>query len=113
MTTIAAAAIILVCLMIIVEKICNAYYEKRAIQFSKFKPYAIKAFDFVEKAVPNDFGADEADPEYAKAIHKLDMFCAKFLEYSKRFNGTDASGEMMEKAKDLAAKLAAVKKLKE
>jgi F0F1-type ATP synthase membrane subunit a len=93
------AAVVLVC----------AYIVAKALKpdvVSKYDAYVLMAFSWVEKQVPDDFGADEEDPAYAKMIHKVDLFVKKFTELLKTFTGVDATPAMIEYAKKLAAELA-------
>jgi hypothetical protein len=90
-----------------------AYIVAKAVKpdlFSKYDAYVRMAFSWVEKQVPDDFGADEDDPAYAKMVHKVDLFAKKFTEILKEFTGVDATKAMIEYAKKLAAQLASEKK---
>ena len=93
------AAVIIVCALIVAKALAPS-------KFTKYDAYIRMAFAWVEKAVPDDFGADEEDPSYAKMVHKVDLFVKKFNEVLKTFTGEDATPAMIEYAKKLASELA-------
>lgn len=102
----AVAAIIAVCGVIILKSIAEWYGGSLGKEFKKYYPYAMAAFSWVEKNVPNDYGANDSDPAFAKAAHKMDLFCKKFVEISVKFEGTEPSDKLITEAKRLAAALA-------
>lgn len=100
------SAIVAVCVVIIVKSVFEWRGGKVNEQFKRYYPYAMMAFSWVEKTVPDDYGANEGDPTLARAAHKLDLFCQKFIEVSARFEGSQPNEKMMGEAKRLAAALA-------
>lgn len=99
LTVVGLAAVIVVCVSIVVKAL-------KPSQYAKYEPYIRMAFAWVEKTIPDDYGADEEDPAYAKMAHKVDVFAKKFTEILKTFTGVDATPAMIEYAKKLASELA-------
>jgi len=86
----------------ILQKLSGKKYEK-------YEAYVHMAFAWVEKTVPDDYGAKDNDPVYAKMMHKVDMFTQKFRELSNNFTGKQANKNMIEWAMKMASELASKK----
>jgi len=76
-------------------------------KYAKYDTYVHMAFAWVEKVVPDDYGAGESDPALAKMMHKVDLFSKKFAEFMQTYEGRSATEDMLLYARNLASKLAA------
>jgi len=108
-----AGAVILLCLILILKALLQAFAcDKTKKRFAKFLPYALQSFSWVEKTVPDNYGKGKKDPAHARACHKMDLFCKRFIELSKEFLGKNPNKAMVAEAKRLAAVLAEKRKQK-
>lgn len=99
MELIAIVACICVCTYLIIKAVVPSAY-------TKYDAFIMMAFSWVEKTVPDDYGASEDDPAMAKMVHKVDLFLKKFQELTKQFTGEDANKNLINYALNLSAKLA-------
>jgi len=65
----------------------------------KYMDKIIRVFSYVEKVVPDDFGKDDTDPAWAKAIHKLDVATIRFSELYRSDYGKEPSLFIVKEAK--------------
>jgi hypothetical protein len=81
------AAVIVVCGTFVLRALLARYKPDAYTKYEKYYPYAIMAAKWVEKQVPDAYGADLEDSGTAKAAHKLDLFIKKFLENAEKLGG--------------------------
>jgi len=103
----ALVAIIGACIMIVTRALLAYLGKSEAVKkFDHYKPFAIAAAKWVEEKVPDDYGADAEDTATARAVHKLDMFLAKFNETVVKFDGKEPSEELKREAMKWSVELA-------
>lgn len=104
MTLYALIGLVVACLLWVARSVL--IYFNKADKFLKYYPFAVMAAKWVENNIPDEYGSHDADPVYAKAAHKLDVFLRKFVEYVKIFEGEKANQKLIDKAKEWSVKLA-------
>jgi hypothetical protein len=104
-------AIILACAVIVIKALIQAFMPSKMEQFAKYYPVVLMAFAWVEKNIPDDYGAGDKDPAFAKMARKADAFLIKFNQFTKMQGLPEANPKMIEEAKKLASQLAFQKKV--
>ena len=102
-----AAAVICACAVYVARAVL-VYLGKMSLvgKFDSYKPYAVMAAHWVEKQIPDDYGAGESDPKIAKGLHKFDMYLKKFSELVTVMEGENPNPALIEEAKKWSAELA-------
>ena len=111
---ISAAAVIVVCIMIVVVAVLKRLGKYDIVKkIEGYQGIALKIFERVEKAVPDDYGTGEDDPAVAKAAHKLDLFVKNFVNYYEAATGDKANEALKAEVKVWALHWAEARKEKE
>ena len=103
-------AVIVMCVLLITKTLLDWRGSSKARKLMELMPYAFTAFSWVEKNIPDDYGVNSSDPAFCRAMHKLDVFAQRFVEFSKAATGKEPTVEMIAKAKVLASRLAEERK---
>ena len=75
-------------------------------KFDHYFPYAVMAAKWVERNVPDDFGAGADDPKLKNAAHKLDLFLKKCIELVETQTGEKPSETLKREAMKWSVALA-------
>lgn len=104
-------AIVCACAMFITLTILAKYKPSIEVKFLEYMRPAMLAFKWVEANVSDEYGANEDDPKFAKAIHKGDLFLKKFTEFCDILEKPKPTTELIAHAEALAVKLAEKQKV--
>ncbi len=77
-----------------------------AEKFDTYKSYAIIAAKWVERIVPDDYGASAEDSTTTKSLHKLDLFLRKYTELLAKCEGVSVNDALRSEAVRWSATLA-------
>jgi len=103
----AAIGVTVACMLFVTRTILSHFGKDKLIKsFDKYKPYAIMASKWVEKNIPDNYGAESGDPTTARAIHKLDTFLKKFTEIVRITEGIDPTDALKNEAMNWSVELA-------